>query len=261
MSAKGDTGLAEGRLGGLAGAASFLTPLGGPRRLGPEALGWLGPVGAGIGAVVGASWGAATRRGGPLAGAAVALAADLVLTGGLHMDGLADAADGLIAPMEAQRRLDAMADPAIGAFGASAVVVVSLVRFAALASARPSVALVASLWAASRSAMAGTCRALPYARSSGGLASALVGERPAGLAGAIAAAGPGAALAVGLGRPWRSRERAAARGVAAAGWVGVVALSKRRIGGFTGDVLGAAGIVAETAGLLAAALARPVPGR
>jgi adenosylcobinamide-GDP ribazoletransferase len=45
----------------------------------------------------------------------------------------------------------------------------------------------------------------------------------------------------------------AAGGALAAGFAAAVALAWRRLGGFTGDVLGAAGVVAETAGLLAAA--------
>jgi adenosylcobinamide-GDP ribazoletransferase len=173
------------------------------------------------------------------------VAADLALTGMLHFDGLVDSADGLLPPLERSRRLDVMADPAAGAFGVGVAVVVLLLRWASLAALAPSPVLLSALWCASRLAMAQFARTVPYARPAG-LASAFLapGARRLPVAGMLL----GAALtALGAGDAVAG---VAALGIAAAA---VMALAVRRVGGFTGDVLGAAGMVGETAGLLAAA--------
>ncbi len=175
------------------------------------------------------------------------VAFDLAVTGLLHADGLADSADGLLPQMSRQRRLAVMAEPSVGAYGAAALAVVLLVRFAALASMSPSVLLVAGAWCGARTTMAVAARALPYARPQGGLARAFLGGdwRPVGLYGLVLAVSLGA-LADG-----RQTELAVALGMAAGAVV--VVLARRRLGGFTGDVLGAAGMIAETVALLVAA--------
>jgi adenosylcobinamide-GDP ribazoletransferase len=188
-----------------------------------------------------------------LAGA-VAVAVDLALTGLLHFDGLADAGDGLLAPLTRERRLAAMADPSIGAFGALTVGAVLLLRFGAFASLRPSPLVIAGLWCASRTAMVAITEALPYARPDG-LVQSFLGARSTlqrgllrgSLVGGIALSAALVVIARGV------------RGVAALGAeliaIALVALfSRRRIGGYTGDVLGAAGIIGETVGLLALAV-------
>jgi adenosylcobinamide-GDP ribazoletransferase len=180
--------------------------------------------------------------------AALVIVADLALTGMLHVDGLADSADGLLPHLPGKaRRLEVMATPDVGAFGVTVVVAVLLLRFAALASQPVSVLLLAGLWCGSRTVMAVGGWALPYARGEHGLASAF-GEgawRPVGLYGLIAAVSLGA-LADG-----RRTEIAVAASILAG--VLVLLLAKRRLGGYTGDVLGAAGIIGETVGLLVAA--------
>jgi adenosylcobinamide-GDP ribazoletransferase len=96
--------------------------------------------------------------------------------------------------------------------------------------------------------MAVTARSVPYARAEGGLASAFLGGRP----GPVAAVGASCSIvlgAVALG----GRGVAAVAAVALAG-AAVVAFARRRLGGFTGDVLGAAGVIGETVGLLVAAV-------
>jgi len=226
-------------------ALSFLTPLGGAVSPSPSTLGWFPVVGAALGLGLGGVWWLADRLWAAPVAAAVVVAVDLALTGLLHFDGLVDSADGLLPPLDRERRLDVMADPAAGAFGVGAAVVVVLLRWAALAALAPAPLLLAAVWCASRLAMAVVARWAPYARP-GGLAGAFLegGRRGVPVAGillavvlAVAAGGDGVAAIVFL--------------AVAAG--GVVALAVRRIGGFTGDVLGAAGIVGETAGLLAAA--------
>ena len=228
-------------------ALSFLTPLGGARAPSPEALSWFPVVGLLLGVALGALWWGAAHLWPAGVAAALVVAGDLGLTGLLHVDGLADAADGLLAPMSRQRRLDVMAEPGVGAFGVVVVGVVILLRWAALAAQRPSVLLLAAVWCASRTWMAATPSFVSYARGDGGLASPFLGRRSwlpdaagvvAAVALAAAARGLGGAIAVVAGSA-----------VAAS----VVALSRRRVGGFTGDVLGAAGVMGETAALVVAA--------
>lgn len=226
-------------------ALSFLTPVGGAVAPSPAALAWFPVVGALLGLVLGGVWWLADRLWAAPVAAAVVVAADLALTGMLHFDGLVDAADGLLPPLDRGRRLEVMADPAAGAFGVGVGVAVQLLRWASLATLAPAPWLLAALWCGSRLAMAVASGAVPYARP-GGLAGAFLegGRRRVPVAGVLLA-GVLAALAGGDGVAGM-----VALGVVAAG---VVALAVRRLGGFTGDVLGAAGIVGETAGLLAAA--------
>jgi adenosylcobinamide-GDP ribazoletransferase len=228
-------------------ALSFLTPLGRAREPDARAFTWFPLVGALIGAAVGALWWGATRLWPPAVAATVAVAADLALTGALHVDGLADTADGVLPHLDRRRRLEVMAEPDVGAFGVAAVVVVLVLRVTVLASLEPDVALVAALWCASRTLMAVTARAVPYARAEGGLASAFLGGRP----GPVAAAGAAVSIVLGALAPG-GRGLAAVTAAVLAG-AAVVAFARRRLGGFTGDVLGAAGVVAETVGLLVAA--------
>lgn len=245
-------------------AISFLTVFGRAGAPTPRALYFFPPVGALIGLVVGGAWWAAGLLWPPLVAAAIAVTVDAALTGLLHLDGLSDAADGLLSPMDRDRRLAVMRDPAVGAFGAVALIVVLVLRFSAFAAvpsgwpaAVPSGAAsgvpaaplaIAALWCVSRTAMAVIALSLRYARQGGGLASAFVGSGHGAarswcmLIGVLIAV-PLAVLADG----WRGLLVPAC---AVAGSVIVAWFARVRIGGFTGDVLGAAGVVGETAGLL-----------
>jgi len=243
-------------------ALSFLTPFGGAADPAPSALAWFPVVGALIGLAVGGIWWAARRGWAPPAAAAVAVIADAGLTGMLHLDGLADSADGLLPPLPRARRLDVMADPRLGTFGVAGLAIVLLARFGAFASMLPSPLAVAGLWSGSRTAMAVTARAVPYARPAG-LASAFLGAPTVGAARprvAAALASPavlgliGGLLAVFLAVAGRGVHGLAGVGAEAAAAGGVVFLAWRRLGGFTGDVLGAAAVAGETAGLLTLAL-------
>src|SRR4029453_1116990 len=99
-------------------------------------------------------------------------------TGMLHLDGLADSADGLLPPLPRDRRLAVMRSPEVGAFGVAAVVTAIGLRWAALAALIPPggdlpatrLFLLGGLWAASRAVMAGTLLLAPYAGAEGGLA-------------------------------------------------------------------------------------------
>ena len=218
-------------------ALAFLTPLPVGRTPVPDGrtVHWFPLVGGLIGLGVAGAWWAAGEVFPPLVAAAVAVLADVVLTGALHLDGLADSADGLVAHHDGpDRRRQVMAAPDVGAFGVAAVVLVLLLRWSAFASMAPDVWLVVALWCASRSIMVLALARVPYV--GGGLGSAFAGGPPwTGLAGIVVAAvlAPEALACV----------------VAA---VGVVAFGRRRLGGVTGDVLGAAGILGETVGLVVA---------
>jgi adenosylcobinamide-GDP ribazoletransferase len=185
----------------------------------------------------------------PLVAAVLALAVDAALTGMLHFDGLADSADGLLPPLDRGRRLEVMATPEIGAFGVMALALVVLGRVAALGALEPDPLLVAGLWTASRAAMAVALAWLPYARAGGGAASGFRAGSPAPALAALAVGG--AVVAWSFDGGWGPGVVVAAGGLA--GFGAVVTLACRRLGGYTGDVLGAAGLVAETVGLLVAA--------
>ena len=227
-------------------ALAFLTPLFGASEPRPRTLSWFPFAGAALGLVLGAVWWGAERVWPAAVAAAIVVAADLALTGLLHVDGLADSADGLLPHLDRARRLEVMAAPEVGAFGVAAVGAVLLLRWAALATTAPSPLLLGGLWCASRTAMAVAARKVPYARP-GGLASAFLGGRT------LSTALIGAVLATGLAFAGPGMAGIAAVAGVVAGAAGVVALARRRIGGFTGDVLGASGMVGETTGLLVAA--------
>ncbi len=234
-------------------ALAFLTPFGPARVPGTRTLRWFPVAGAVIGAVVGSLWwGAARTFPGRFLPAAVAVAADLAATGLLHLDGLADSADGLLPHLPRDRRLAVMTEPDVGAFGVGVVGAVLLLRVAALSSLPASIALLTGVWCASRSVMVVATAVLPYARPEG-LATAFLGDdRRSGICVGAAGLAAGAALA-----GW-ARGAPGVIGVAAlaVGATGVLALARARLGGFTGDVLGAAAVVGETAALVVAAARR-----
>ena len=233
-------------------AVAFLTPLGGAVSPGPDALAWFPVVGAALGLAIGGVWWLAYQWWPPALAAVIVVGVDLALTGMLHFDGLVDSADGLLAPRDPAQRLAIMAAPDAGAFGVGAAVVALLCRWVALGLLHPAPLLLAGLWALSRSAMAVIVRTQRYARSDagGGLVSAFVPS--AGSTGKLALAA-GVAGSLLLAALWRARAGPVAVVAAGLGAAGVVMLARRRIGGYTGDVLGAAGVVAETVGLLVAA--------
>lgn len=238
---------------GLRQAVGFLTPLGGATTPSPAALRWFPLVGLGMGLALGGVWWVGGRVWAPALAAAVVVSADLALTGLLHLDGLVDSADGLLPQLSPERRLDVMDQPQAGAFGVGVTVAVLLVRWAALATILPSPLLLAALWCLSRTAMAVAALRLRYARTDGGLASAFRPEHPPKASAGLAAGAAGLVLAAGAAALWDPVGGPVAVAAAGAGAGAVLLVAHRRIGGFTGDVLGAAGVVGETCGLVAAA--------
>jgi adenosylcobinamide-GDP ribazoletransferase len=227
-------------------AVAFLTPLGGAVVPDARTFSWFPVVGALIGGVLGGVWWGAEQLWAPLVAAALVIAADLALTGLIHLDGLVDTADGVLPQVPRARRLAIMSEPSVGAYGVAVAGTVLLLRFSVLSTMAPEVGLLAGIWCGSRTAMAVAARAVPYARAEGGLASALLGGDWRGVA-LYGGAGSIALAVAAVGAPGAL---AVVAGFAAAG--GVVAVARRRLGGFTGDVLGAAGVVGETVALLVA---------
>jgi adenosylcobinamide-GDP ribazoletransferase len=221
-------------------ALAFLTPLGGARTPSPRALPWFPIVGALIGLGVGATWWGGTRVWSPGVGAALAIVADLALTGMLHVDGLGDSADGLLPHLPPARRLEVMAQPDIGAYGVAAIGSALLLELTVLASMRPDVVLVAALWAVTRGMAGVALSTMRYARP-GGLADVFRGRSVGAVATLVVAF-----VVLLLREPF-------AAVAAVLGALVVLTLAQRKLDGYTGDVLGAAIVVAQVVGLLAAA--------
>ena len=165
-------------------------------------------------------------------------------TGGLHEDGLADTADGLWGGRDTARRLEIMRDSRVGAYGVLALGLMLLLRFAALAAlfeAGQALLLIAAA-AVARFGMAAMMALLPNARRDG-LSQATGRPGPVPVAGAL---GLSILAAMLTGLPlicWL------AAGLTL-GWLAWQAT--RKIGGQTGDILGAGCLLAETAALTAA---------
>jgi adenosylcobinamide-GDP ribazoletransferase len=230
---------------GLKDAVGLLTTIG--RRggsLSARALGWFPVLGAALGALIGACWWAADEAWTPFPAAVLVVVADLAVTGMLHVDGLADSADGLLPHADRERRLAIMRAPDVGAFGVAVVGIALIALVASLASQPVSVLLGVGLWMAARSLVAAVPALVPYAREDG-IATSLLDGAPrwpalgVPIAALVAAADTGARGAT-----------AVVVGVAAG--IGVLLLARRRLGGFTGDVLGATIAVVETIGLVVA---------
>jgi adenosylcobinamide-GDP ribazoletransferase len=228
-------------------ALAFLTPLpvGTTEPPNRRTLAWFPAVGALIGTVLGGVWWGAEHWWPPVVAAGLVVAADLAVTGMLHLDGLMDSADGLLPHLSRERRLEVMRQSDVGAYGVAIAIVVIGLRFAALATMRPHVLLLAGIWCASRTTMAVIAGALPYVRDHG-LASNVTGGawRPIGLYGLIAS--------VSLGAFAGGRVQEAAVASTFLGAFAIALVARRRIGGFTGDVLGAAAVVGETVALVIA---------
>ena len=247
-----------GSVRAAAAALAFLTrvPVGRLTALGPDDVARgavLFPVvGAGIGALAGGVAVGLDSRLTLLLAAALAVAVEALVTGAIHLDALADTADALGAPTM-ERALEIMRDPTIGSFGAAALGLDLLVKTAALAALLsgpdPVLAAIAA-FALGRAAPLALSWALPYARAGGGLGASLAGAARAPWLAAGVLLGIGVAVAaLGLRGLWLAAGAAVA--VLAVGLV-----ARRRFGGVTGDVLGAAVELATTLALVAAAATR-----
>ena len=210
----------------------------------PEAV-WAFPLaGLAVGAIAGAGHWAALALGLPPGpAAALALAFLILLTGALHEDGLADCADGLWGGFERAGRLEIMRDSRIGSYGVLGLGLMLLIRWSALVVVGPWGLVIAAIL--SRAAMIWPMSSLPHAREDGlSRLSGRPSRRAFGLACAVAAL-----LALPLAG-WSLLVLVPLLAVVA---VCAAALARAKIGGQTGDVLGATQQLAEMAALLALA--------
>jgi adenosylcobinamide-GDP ribazoletransferase len=215
-----------------------------PGDLGRSA-GWFTTVGLLIGAVLAAvHWGLGQLFP-PLLAAGLVVALWAALTGGLHLDGLADCGDGLLSAVSAERRLEIMRDPRLGSFGGLTLFLYLLLKVAA----------VAALPASTPLAAFALCFSPALARWLLLLAARQPSARPAGMGAAftqgltpvlivVAALVPLALMVLG---GWVA---VAAAGLALLVTVGVVLLARTLLGGVTGDVFGLTVELAELAVLL-----------
>ena len=246
-------------------SAALLTAVPVPSRVAASTRGvlpWAPLIGLLLG---GAATGAAvlgTRWISPLAGAVLAVTVLALLTRGLHLDGLADTADGLGSLRGRDRALEVMHRGDVGPFGVVTLVLTLLLQVACAA------ALLAAddgwlpLWAAvlvARLALARTGLPGVAVATGSSLGRAVADTVPrAWLAAAVLACGglmAGAALLVG--DPADALRLLAAAAAALLGAEGLHRRATARLGGTTGDVMGAMGEVATTAFLLVAAALWP----
>lgn len=174
--------------------------------------------------------------------ACLSLGATLLLTGALHEDGLADCCDAL-GGRTAADRLRIMRDSRIGAFGTLGLLVVTGAKLGCVAALPDAAWALVAAHGVSRAWIVGVSAALPYARTEG-MAAAVAA--PAWTDVALAAVfGMGAVLLLGP----RATAALGASGLVA---MGVALYARRRVGGYTGDVLGGVQQLTELAVLLAA---------
>jgi cobalamin synthase len=211
----------------------------------------LGGLAAGV-AVVGARWIS------PLVGAVLAVAVLALLTRGLHLDGLADTADGLGPLRDRDRALQVMHRGDVGPFGVATLVLTLLLQVACAATLLSAEGGWSGLWSAvlvARLAMVRT--GLPGVAVAAGssLGRAVAGTVPRAWWVAVVLLGAGLVAGAGLLVDGLSGAvallAAAAAGLLAA--EGVHRRATARLGGTTGDAMGAMGEVAMTAHLLVAA--------
>lgn len=208
-----------------------------------RAAGWYSLVGLVIGLFVAAIWVVSSWVLPPLVCAGLVLVAWILLTGGLHLDGLADCCDGLFHTSNPQRRLEIMKDSHLGAFGVIGLVLAMLLKFLALASLPPERTILALLLSASLGRwgilLAGT---RPLARPDGMGADFSSGLSKSALVwGAIIPL----ILTVLLGF-----HGLITLTIALLAALGLLRLARTRIGGVTGDVFGFLVEIIETITLI-----------
>jgi adenosylcobinamide-GDP ribazoletransferase len=199
---------------------------------------------------------------GPLTASGLAVGSLALLTRGLHLDGLADLADGLASGKPAAAALDIMRRSDIGPLGVVTLVLTLLLQVAALSQAesaghsRGPAALIAAV-VTGRLALTWACRRGVSAARPDGLGALVAGSvRPVvpAMATAVTLAVAISATVAGGQLGW-TLPLAVAAGLAAA--FAVQRHAVRRLGGLTGDVLGALAEIATTVTLVVAAMGPP----
>ncbi len=205
-----------------------------------DAIGYFPIVGGLIGCVLAGVWFVASFALPPLVAAGLTIGLGVILTGALHEDGFADCADGLGATPDRDKALDIMRDSRVGAYGALALVWTIGIRWVALASLAPIAGALALIIAhcTSRNAIIIAMRLAPYARPEGlgQMAAGTLSDRALTLAFIIA-------LAISILVGQIAGVVAFCIGMLVA-WLFMTYLVKR-LGGYTGDGLGAMQQIAE----------------
>ena len=197
----------------------------------------VGLVVGGLGAIV--LW--ATAGLGAEIAAGLALATMVIATGAMHEDGLADSADGLWGGQSRERRLEIMKDSQIGTYGVVALILAVGLRWTSLGQVSPSDLIAAA--ALSRAWMPVLMIVLPHARNTG--LSHSVGRPKAAMASLGVCIGTGmAGLMLGLAT------MAVALTASACVAVLIGGIARLKIGGQTGDILGAVQVLTEITILL-----------
>ena len=214
---------------------------------------WFPVVGLVIGGIVVLLARAGMGAGWPELAAVLALLGGVILTRGLHADGLADLADGFFGGRNREAALRIMKDPNVGSFGSLALIGVMLFKWICLLELARAEAygMIAAGAVLSRTAQVLLAARMPYARSEGGTATAFVED--AGWSHLLVASISGVVLLFVL-LDWQVLPSSILLfgSVVALFFVGW--LSHRKIGGITGDVLGACSELVEVAVWLVAAL-------
>jgi adenosylcobinamide-GDP ribazoletransferase len=191
----------------------------------------------------------------PLVAAVGVVGSAALLTRAMHLDGLADTADGLSATGDRAARLAAMKASDVGPSGVAALVLVLLLQAACLAPLltwRGGLALASVAYVTSRLALAWACRPTVPPATPGGLGAMVAGSVPwvrAAMATVVVLA-LGAVAGVVTGIDWWAGPLVVITGLVAGGVL--LAHCTRRLGGVTGDVLGAV-VESSLAGALVAA--------
>ncbi len=189
----------------------------------------------------------------PAVAVGLAMAASVLLTGGFHEDGFADTCDALGGAVGRERALAIMKDSRIGAYGAIGLVLMLGLKAATLTALPLALAVPALLLAhtASRAAAVVLIRVLPYAGDIEQAKAKPMAQR-VGAAGVAVALGWVAVVAVLIAwqRPAQVRALCVGLLLAAAGTAWCARWLHRRLGGYTGDALGATQQITELLTLL-----------
>lgn len=211
-------------------------------------------VGLFIGTVAAAVWWATARWTSPAVAAVLCTVATVVLTGAFHEDGLADTCDGLGGHVSRERSLEIMKDSRIGSYGACGLVLMLLLKVSVLAAMPLLLAVPALLLGhtVSRAMAVVLIGRLPYAGDADA-AKAKPLAQTIGRSGVLVAVGWAGlvSLAVVAVRPvWGSAVLLCLAVAAVLAWW-CARCWRRRLGGFTGDTLGATQQIVEAGVLLA----------
>ncbi len=235
-----------------------------PRWVGHDPV-WLGPcmryfpaVGLLVGACGAAVCGVAAMWWPAPVAVVLSTAATLLITGAFHEDGFADVCDGLGGSRDREQALVIMTDSRIGAFGAIGIGVMLLLKFACLAALRPEHAMVAIVCAhvVSRAAPLSLMVALPYAKPRSDSKAKPVAQGMRWTEWAIGTSSAALVMGVTGALAWHvdgsPTQAACWLVVLAASFVAAIASAaplaawfRARLGGYTGDCLGAAQQVSE----------------